>query len=228
MNKMYTTIDRCDLKFDKGSDGTLSGYASVFNGPDAVMDVILPGAFKNTLKNDRSPTMFVNHDSFQVPVGDWVELSEDDKGLLVKGKIDLNHKDGPTVFSALKRGAMDALSIGFNIPSGGAEEKDDGTREIKTIDLKEISIVNFPADDNARISVVKTDINLITNLKEAERFLRDAGHSRSFSTDLVSRVKDLAQRDAEQFNDEITKLGVEHNTTRLLNIIDNIMVKCND
>jgi len=224
INKMYIPIDQCDLKFDKESDGTFSGYASVFNGLDAVMDVILPGAFKDTLKNDRAPTMFVNHDSFQVPVGDWIELSEDDHGLLVKGRIDLNHKDGPTVFSALKRKAMDALSIGFNIPSGGAEEKDDGTREIKAINLKEISIVNFPADDAARISVVKTDINLIQNLKEAERFLRDAGHARSFSNDFVSRIKNLAQRDAGQFNDEITKLAVEHNTNRLLNIIDNIKV----
>lgn len=224
INKIDNPILACNLKFTSDDKGEFEGYASVFNGVDAMRDTILPGAFTETLKNDRPPSMFINHDSWEIPVGDWISLAEDEIGLFVKGIIDFNHKDGPSLFSALKRKAIDALSIGFRIPAGGAEEKEDGSRIISRIDLKEISPVNFPADDAARISVVKTDIGLIKNLKEAERFLRDAGHSKSFSNDLVSRIKDLARRDAEQFNDEIAKLSVEHNTDRLLNIIENIKV----
>jgi len=218
INKLDNPIANCGLKFADDSSGEFAGYASVFNGVDSYRDTILPGAFAKSIKNNRPPSMFVNHESYMVPVGDWISLAEDNIGLLVKGVIDLNHHMGPTVYSALKRQAMDALSIGFRIPIGGTEEGDEGVRIISEIDLKEISIVNFPADDAARISVVKADVGLIENLKEAEKFLRDAGYSRSAATALVSRIKELAQRDADQFDDEITKQQIEHNTARIVNL----------
>ena len=209
---------------DDESKGEFEGYASVFNGVDAVRDTILPGAFEDTIKNDRMPAMFINHDSWMIPVADIKSMVEDKIGLYIKGVVDLLHKDGPSLYSALKREAMDAFSIGFRIPAGGSEERDDGLRIISKIDLKEISFVNFPADDAARVSVVKTDIPLIMNLKEAERFLRDAGHSKSFSLDLVSRIKDLARSDSEQFNDEIAKHHNEQATAQLVNFIENLEV----
>jgi len=175
---------------------------------DAVGDTIAKGAYLDTLKNERAPSMFVNHDSFQVPIGDWKHLEEDSTGLLVVGKVDLNHKDGPTVHSALERGAMDAMSIGFQIFPGGSEEKDDGTRLLKAIDLKEISIVNFPADDSARIAIVKADINSIVTLKEMEMLLRDAGYSKSAATAYVSRMKFILRSDSDAQTDEITGLNV--------------------
>jgi len=218
INKIDNPIGTCNLKFADGDNGEFEGYASVFNGVDSYRDTILPGAFAETIKGDRPPSMFFNHDSYEVPVGDWIHLEEDDTGLFVKGKIDLNHRNGPTLYSALKRKAVDALSIGFRIPTGGAEERDDGLRIISQIDLKEISPVNFPADNAARISVVKADVGLIENLKEAEKFLRDAGYSRSAATALVSRIKELAQRDADQFDDEIAKHQIEQNTARIVNL----------
>lgn len=190
--KLDTNLSDCEVKFS-GKKGEFTGYASVFNGVDAVMDTILPGAFQKSIKSNR-PKMFVNHNSFEVPVGDWVNLSEDSKGLIATGKIDLNHKDGPSVFSALERKAMDALSIGFRIPKGGAIEKDNGIREISEIDLKEISIVNFPADDAARIDVVKFEMQDIKSLSDAENFLRESGRfSKSAACAFVSRVKSMLQ-----------------------------------
>ena len=127
INKLDNPIANCGLKFADDSSGEFAGYASVFNGVDSYRDTILPGAFAKSIKNNRPPSMFVNHESYMVPVGDWISLAEDNIGLLVKGVIDLNHHMGPTVYSALKRQAMDALSIGFRIPIGGAEEGDEGS-----------------------------------------------------------------------------------------------------
>lgn len=226
--KINNPIANCGLKFDSSDTGEFEGYASVFDGVDAVKDTILKGAYSKTLGQKRAPSMFVNHDSWQVPVGDWVKLEEDDVGLLVKGKIDLNHKEGPTVYSALKRGAMDALSIGFRIPAGGAEEKEDGTRVISEIDLKEISIVNFPADDAARISIVKSEIETIENLKEAEMFLRDSGvFSKSAAMAFVSRIKKLTRSDSGvSFQNEITmlekRLNTRNATDSLLNTLNRL------
>lgn len=207
IKKLHNPLDKCELKIDSEAKGTFSGYASVFDEIDNVGDTITPGAYKSTLKNSRSPSMFVNHNSYEVPIGDWKELKEDEKGLFGKGIIDMNHKDGPTVFSALKRGAMDGLSIGFMIPKGGAEINDEGIRVIKHIDLKEISIVNFPADTHARIEQVKAEIETIQTLREAEYILRESGYTKSAATALVSRIKTLARRDADlKLQDEITEL----------------------
>jgi len=224
--KIDNPLEACQLKFASKDKGEFEGYASVFNGVDAVKDTILEGAFSESIKG-RAPSMFVNHDSYQVPVGDWIGLSEDSTGLHVKGRIDLNHKDGPTVYSALLRKAMDAMSIGFRIPAGGAEEKEDGSRIIKKIDLKEISIVNFPADDSARISVVKSDLLTMTSLKDCESFLRDSGYSKSAATTFVSRIKEIIRCDTEiHFKDEITRLEakrkIQGTTDSLSNLIQSL------
>lgn len=237
IDKLDTPLSICELKVsDDGKKGYFEGYASVFDGNDSYNDTIEPGAFKDTIAehkaNGTMPKMFINHDSWQIPVADIKDMVEDKVGLYIKGIVDMVHREGPTLYSALLRKAIDAFSIGFRIPKGGATVKDDDEtpfpgRIIHKIDLKEISFVNFPADDAARVMVVKQDIETITNLKEAEKILRDAGHAKSFSQALVSRIKDIARRDAESLNDEIAKQNAELNTARLVHFIDSIKVKAN-
>lgn len=206
LHKLHNPIESCHIKFDESKEGEFEGYASVFGGVDSYGDTIIKGAYAKTLKKNRNPSMFVNHDSYQVPVGDWIELSEDDTGLIVKGRIDMNHKDGLTVHSALKRGAMDGMSIGYKVAKGGGAENDTGGMDLTEIVLKEISVVNFPADDAARISVVKYEIEEIESLRDAEVFLRDSGYSKSAAIAFVSRIKNLTRRDAGEGSDgEITK-----------------------
>lgn len=225
--KMDNPLEHCQIKFDSNSKGEFEGYASVFNGVDSVNDTILPGAFKNAIGSGKRVSMFINHDSRSIPVGDWIKLKEDKTGLIAKGRIDENHRDGPSALSALRRGAMDGLSIGFMIPKGGAKENDDGIREIKEIDLKEISIVNFPADDAARISVVKSEIIQIKTLPDLEAFLRESGLTRSEATALTSRMKIVIQRDAEKTShDEMVKQNhINDATDRMVEIINNLGVK---
>ena len=59
--------------------------------------------------------------------------------------------------------------------------------------LPEISIVTFPADKSARIAKVKSaDFEPFTRLSDFERFLRDAGFSKSVATGFISRFKAVA------------------------------------
>ena len=72
---------------------------------------------------------------------------------------------------------------------------------IKAIDrLYEISVVNLPADDNARISSYKSaDFNDCNDIKGFEKCLRDAGFSRSKAKEIISVAKRvLNQCDADR------------------------------
>lgn len=208
MQTKRNPMEGCQLKFASDQKGEFEGYASVFNSNDAVNDTILPGAFKESLDSGVMPKMFINHDHSAIPVGDWVEMAEDEYGLKAVGRIDMNHKDGPSVYSALKRRAMDGISIGFKMNRNDYEWKDDGEgRIIKRANLKEASIVNFPCEGQARISDVKSLIEQIDDLKSLEALLRDeGGFSRAAAKALAGCMKQITQREAD---DELRKTIAE-------------------
>lgn len=187
------TLDEAEFKFD-GETGIIEGYASVFGGVDAYGDTVLPGAFKRTLKErTRGVKMRFNH--FSQVVGKWLDIHETAKGLKVRGQLTPGHSLASDVLASLKHGAIDGLSIGY-IPVE-SEKNEHGGRNLKDIELVEISVVEEPADEAARVVAVKSDIDEATSLKEIEGILRDAGFSRDAATALVSRMKSLIHGERE-------------------------------
>lgn len=209
LTKMLNPLQKCLLKFDSEKEGTFQGYASVFNSDDAVNDTILPGAFTKSLKV-AMPAMFINHNHDDVAVGDWTVLKEDDRGLYGEGVIDMVHHMGPTAHSAMVRKALTGLSIGFTMAADGFTRKSDGGRIIKEVNLKEVSLVTFPCEDQARIVGVKQEaIGDLLTLGDCENYLREVcGFSKSAAVAFVSRIKKFARSDSDvNFEREIT----EHN-----------------
>jgi HK97 family phage prohead protease len=192
-------VEAVEFKFDEARKGFFSGYASRFNGVDSYGDTILPGAYAQTLENRQRPIqMRWNH--FGPVIGKWTKAAEDDHGLYVEGELTPDHSVASDVYASMKHGAVNGLSIGFRIPPGGSA-KDGKLRQLKRIDLVEISVVETPADLGARIGDVKSAIDEIETLKQAEAFIRDGcGLSWAAATALVSQIKAVALRDgaAEQ------------------------------
>jgi HK97 family phage prohead protease len=181
-----------EVKFD-AEEGYIKGYASTFNGVDSYGDTIMPGAFKDTLVNrERSVKMRWNH--FGAVIGKWLKMYEDEKGLYVEGQLTPGHSVASDVRASLMHGAIDGLSIGFYV---GDYEEDKGRRIIKTADLVEISVVEEPADLNARVSDIKSEIEKACTRQEFEAILRQSGMSRSSATLLVSRMKAVIQGQLE-------------------------------
>jgi hypothetical protein len=190
------TLSLCDaqVKFAKDGAGTFAGYASVFGGVDAVGDTIVRGAYEYTLKNHGKPKMFVNHDSWGLPVGKWTVAKEDDHGLFVEGEFTPGMGRAEETLAAMKHGTVDGLSIGYYLKKGDYEELEDGKRLIKRVSrLVEVSVVTFPADEAARVdldSVKSEEIDRIETIRDFEYFLRDAGGlSKGLAHALVSRAK---------------------------------------
>lgn len=181
-----------DIKVIKADDGTeegvFEGYASTFNNADLTGDIILPGAFKGSIrsKGKKGIKLLLDHSSGS-RVGRLEEIAEDEKGLFIQGRINLEKVIGRDTLSDLKFGSLDALSIGFRIPNSkrDVEWSEDGeTRTIKRVDLWEVSLVTFPANLRARVTNIKA--NEITTSRQFEKFLRDSGFPKAFSTALTT------------------------------------------
>src|SRR5919206_2728229 len=136
-------------------DGTFEGYASLFGEIDAARDMVMPGAFARTLKSRgvRRVPMLFQHDPAE-PVGVWLELTEDYRGLRARGRLIPEVARARELFALVKSGAVDGLSIGFRTVKGRVDPRS-RIRKIDQIDLWEISIVTFPLLNGARVHAVK-------------------------------------------------------------------------
>ena len=195
MQHKLSPFDRLSVKFDDARPGFFSGYASVFGLVDSYGDTIAPGAYSKTLQNRERPIQLRwNH--YGGVVGKWLTLREDEKGLYVEGELTPGHSVAQDAYALMKHGAVNGLSIGYRPIE--VEQKDDGTRLLKQIDLVEISIVETPADAAALIGDVKSAIDGAESLKEIEALLRDVGgFKRNDVKALISRIKSMAPRDVE-------------------------------
>lgn len=170
-----------DLK-SVGADGAFEGYASLFGREDLGRDVVVRGAFAESLaqRGARGVRMLFQHDPAQ-PIGVWDELQEDAKGLYARGRLTVDVAKAREVMALMKAGALDGLSIGFKALKARREGRS-GVRRLEKIDLWEISIVTFPMLPDARVSGIKSPpfASGIPTVRSFERWLtRDAGLTRS-------------------------------------------------
>lgn len=169
-----------DLALDEvATDGTFSGYASLFDRVDLGKDVVERGAFARSLRTRGAAgiRMLFQHDPNQ-PIGNWTELREDQRGLFVRGRLAKDVARAREVHSLLRGGALDGLSIGFRAVKARKEQAT-GIRHILEADLWEISIVTFPMLPEARIDTVKHRGKLPTTRQFECWLTRDAGLTRS-------------------------------------------------
>ncbi len=204
-----------------GGSGTFAGYGSVYNVVDQGDDVICNGCFGESLvqmgKKGAMPSMLWGHQSHELPIGAYTAVKEDATGLYVEGQLALKTQRGAECYELMQMKAVTGLSVGFMCRTDSMDSKT-GIRTIKQADLFEISPVNFPMNDLARIANVK-GIEEITDFKSAERFLRDAcGLSRSDATAFFTRVKGLAQRDSVADDEEKQLIAALSRRSELLKV----------
>ena len=170
-------------------EGYFSGYGSVFDVVDDWDDVIVRGAFAETLQK-KTPVMLWQHDSAE-PIGVYERIREDEIGLWLEGRLLLDIEKGREAHILLKNRAIRGLSIGF-LPLAWEWETRDNTRVrvLKDIDLWEVSLVTFPANPKAVVDEVKT-------VRGLENFLRDVGFSRAEAKVALAAIRADSQRDAE-------------------------------
>jgi HK97 family phage prohead protease len=196
---MMTKVGDAVLKIKAlEKSGEFEGYASTFGGePDAYGDVIAPGAYADSLAQHAAkgtmPKMFWQHDRDK-PIGKWLAASEDDAGLLVRGRLNLGVQLGREAYELLKAEDIDGLSIGYRI----LEYSVDTESEIWTLeklDLVEVSVVSIGANENATVASVKAarrSHEILDKLKAGDRL-----SEREFET-LFKGILGLSNSQAER------------------------------
>jgi uncharacterized protein len=155
-----------------GAAGVFEGYASLFGEIDQAREMVMPGAFAEGLAQLRQQGVSVKllwqHDTF-TPIGSWNEVAEDDVGLRVAGRFNLDTDAGRNAYAHVRDGDIDGLSIGYSIPDDGIEvDPQARVKRLKRIFLKEVSVVTFPMLLSARVDAVKT----LGSMADLERGLR--------------------------------------------------------
>ena len=205
---MNSVLAPFSYKMDESMPGRFEGYGSTFGNVDLGKDICVKGCFVRSLgdhsKGGTLPAMYWMHDRSE-PVGDWLEMSEDSKGLRVVGQLWTGDKETEASRKAanLLRGtSAKGLSIGYGTKKYAYDQKT-GVRSLEDVDLFEVSVVGYGMNPKALVTHIKslTDDGEIPAIRDVERLLRDAGLSASQAKAILSGGYKALQRDVD--GDEI-------------------------
>lgn len=179
--QITTSLKLCQLQaLEEDGEWKISGYATVFGNRNSYGFQIRKGAYSKVLSEGVNPKMFFNHDSWNLPIGKWTDLKEDEIGLKVEGILTKGVSKAEDIYHAVKAGTVDGLSVGIAWKATDEVELADGTLEITMISrLSEISVVTYPSDGKARVTqVLSADevdekIEALQSVRDLENFFHD-------------------------------------------------------
>lgn len=136
----------------------LEGYFIRFNEKTELQrdlfETIDPKAVERSINEDI--VCLFNHDTAKVlgrTGNQTLKLKADEDGLFGVVEINENDKEALDIYARVSRGDINACSFGFYPIEEEVKELDDGSIEIvvKDADIKEVSIVTFPAYPTTQI-----------------------------------------------------------------------------
>jgi HK97 family phage prohead protease len=176
---------------DEAGEGRFTGYASVFDNVDSYGDMVIAGAFADSLKTfgskgDGIPLLWRHRtDDPFMNLGATLEAKEDARGLWVDCQIDLETAAGKQTHKLLKQGRVGQMSFAYDIVEAGWIERkpEDGGSyyELRKLDIREVSVVQFGANSETEILAVKTAVDL---------FAADVKAGRKLSTENEDEIRD--------------------------------------
>jgi HK97 family phage prohead protease len=144
--------------------GAITALAWPFGSGDRVGDWIHKGAFATS----KAPLPMLFGHRPNDPVGVWDQIDEGQMGLQAKGRLLID--DVPRareVHALVKAKAITGVSIGFVTKKAFARKG--GGRDIRALELVEISLVGIPMHPGARIQSAKSAAEAIALAEAIQR-----------------------------------------------------------
>ena len=230
---------------DSTDDGffRFEGLASTFGNIDKVNDVVLPGAFTESLKKT-TPVILWQHKMVE-PIGMPEEIKEVPEGLFIRGRLPKDDSlVSGRVIPQIKVGSISTMSIGFRTRKSNTDQVT-GIRELIELDLAEVSLVTIEANEMAKITGFKSEeqdlenntpliidvdgVKEIKTKRDFEKTLRDSG---VFSKKAATLLATFFQGEPEEENagnqetmDSLKSLSEQLESTSISNTLNSMMKK---
>lgn len=164
------TFELIETKTD-GEAGAFSAYASIFSNVDRVGDRMLRGSFSRTLGNWRKKgkplPVILSHEWSDphkyVGEADPAAVYEDERGLVVQGRMYTDEPLGKKVYELMKRGILTGWSFGYKVPPGGQRQRN-GVNEISEVELFEVGPCLVGMNEEAQLQEIKSVLAEETDL----------------------------------------------------------------
>lgn len=144
-------------------EGRFTGYASVFGNKDSYGDVVVKGAFAESLKsygeNGAGIPCYWSHQMSDpmMNIGQTVKAMEDDHGLFVEVQLDLDNPNAAYTYKLIKEGRVNQMSFAFDIEDYAFAESEElgDYLELRKMRLHEVSVVQVGANQATELLDVK-------------------------------------------------------------------------
>ena len=143
--------------------GIVTAYVSVFGNKDSYGDVVVPGAFAGDVAafeaGEKSIPVIWSHqrqdpESF---VGDVTALKEDETGLLVTMKFDMDEPKAKKSYGLVKSGRVNQWSFGYRVNEGAwVETAEASYYELRSLSLHEVGPTLVGANSETRTVEAKS------------------------------------------------------------------------
>ena len=214
-----------EVKFDDFEEtegqGICKGYLSRWDEIDHVNDVVVKGAYTESLQK-KNPIPFLWMHNPETPIG-AMTCKEDDVGLYVECKFYLSTELGREKYNLVREnnenGIKSGLSIGYSVQEReyGAFKDEPQVRFLKKINLREGSLVTWACLESAHLTDVKSLEGI--NIRDVEWALRDVmsnSMAKKYSSLIKSDLCDAEETDDEQpIEEEVIENGQVDETTEI-------------
>ncbi len=183
------------------------GYLSTFNNEDRGGDIVLKGAFIESLKK-HIPSLLWSH-SPDEPLGIFEDIFEDDIGLFVKAKMPLaDDFVMKRIIPQMKIGSIRSMSIGFSIwnkdNDPGSTMDSNGIRLLKRMFLWDGSLVTIPMNELAIIKGLQNNVSIHENdildsIEIIKKYYKNMGIDSPFNEIKSFNTKDFDSLDEKTF-----------------------------
>ena len=199
MSKDILEINKAVSELEVNKDGEIKAYLTTWENLDVVNDRIKEGALDEYIEKFNNGAtsalrMLFQHNREEI-IGQWDKLSIDSHGVLGIGTLFSDVTRGKDVKALLKRGVLNAVSIGFR--GLKYSDNEEGGKDFHKIELVETSVVDTGANPEALILSVKSEDGAI-NVRKLEQVLRDAG----LSIQEAKTVASVAKSELKTVRDE--------------------------
>lgn len=156
---------------EASAEGRFTGYASVFGNKDSYGDVVVKGAFADSLQtygaNGAGIPCYWSHQMSDpmMNIGQTVKAVEDDHGLFVEVQLDLDNPNAAYTHKLIKEGRVNQMSFAFDVEDYAfAESEEHGSYlELRKMRIHEVSVVQVGANQATELLDVK---DRLTRLKD--------------------------------------------------------------